>query len=508
MAILIQGTRVSREDQPAPQPGKPNPRRRRFGPAFLPLSYNLRSLFVRRTATLLTILGIGATVAIVSGVIALQQGFQSMFTGGGREDVIVLLRPGANSEGDSQFSRDRGLQLIKSLPEIEVDPEQGPLASMEAYLAVLLAPSRGGVTNVPVRGVQPMSFAIRKDELRIVEGVNFTPGSDELIVGSRLVGRIENCELGGVITLNKTPYRVVGVFEHPGQFGGEIWGDLDRILSSMGRYGPNRLIARLKPGVEVGAPDPSASFSVADPETTIEQELAKVVTLDEARALTRTLLAQRADWREILDVPVAEIAAQIGHGETGARAAAQIVDRLQFASDKLDPVPGSLADRLRRDTDVPAKVLTEKQFLASQTVMLTFMLAGLGLGLGLIMGTAAVFTATNTMSSAIAARTHEIGILLAMGFRPLPVFLSFLFEALVLGVLGGVAGCLMALPFNGVTAGTMNFQTFTEMAFSFRVTPLVLGVAISFSIFLGLMGGALPAWRAARMKVTQALRQA
>ena len=217
----------------------------------VPLSYNLRSLFVRKSATLLTVLGIGATVAIVSGVLALQQGFRSMFTGGGRDDVAVFLRPGANSEGDSQFSRDRGLKLIKSVPEIEVTEERGPLASMEAYLAVLLAPSRGGLTNVPLRGVQPATFVIRAEELKIVAGRNFTPGSDELIVGTRLVDHIQNCQIDGVIVLNKTPFRVVGVFEHPGQFGGEIWGDLDRLLASMGRYGPNRVIAKLKPGTEI-----------------------------------------------------------------------------------------------------------------------------------------------------------------------------------------------------------------------------------------------------------------
>ncbi len=404
----------------------------------VPLSYNLRSLFVRKSATLLTVLGIGATVAIVSGVLALQQGFRTMFTSGGREDVAVFLRPGANSEGDSQFSRDRGLNLIKSVAEIEIG-ESGPIASMEAYLAVLLPPSRGGVTNVPLRGVQPMSFEIRKGELSIVEGANFQPGSDELIVGSRLVGRIQDCYVGGVIQLNKTPFRVVGVFEHPGQFGGEIWGDLDRLLSAMGRYGPNRVIAKLRPGSEIGAPDPVA---------------------------------------------------------------------VMFSDDPPDPEPGSLAARLLKDNEVPAKVYTEKQFLASQTVMLTFMLAGLGIGLGVIMGLAAVFTATNTMLSALAARTHEIGILLAMGYRPVPIFVSFLFEALMLGILGGLAGWVMALPFNGVQAGTMNFQTFTEMTFAFRVTPIVLGIAIAFSVMLGLLGGAWPAWRAARLKPTDALRKA
>ena len=126
----------------------------------VPLSYNLRSLLVRKSATLLTVFGIGATVAIVSGVIALQQGFASMFMSGGRDDVAVFLRPGANNEGDSQFTRDRGLKLIKSVPEIETG-DQGPVASMEACLAVLLPRAESGLTNIPLRGVQPMTFEMR-----------------------------------------------------------------------------------------------------------------------------------------------------------------------------------------------------------------------------------------------------------------------------------------------------------------------------------------------------------
>jgi putative ABC transport system permease protein len=228
------------------------------------------------------------------------------------------------------------------------------------------------------------------------------------------------------------------VFEHKGQFGGEIWGDLDRLLVSMGRYGPNRVIAKLVPGTEVGAVNP-------------------------------------------MD--------------------------LLFTENPPEPAPGTLADRMKHDPEVAATVWTEKQFLESQTVMLTFMLAGLGIALGLIMGLAAVFTATNTMLSAIASRTHEIGILLAMGFRPIPVFISFMLEAVVLGLVGGLVGCLMALPFNGIKAGTMNFQTFTEMAFAFRVTPGVLAIAMFFSLVLGVLGGAVPAWRAARLRPTAAMRR-
>lgn len=383
----------------------------------LPLSYNLRSLWVRRSATLLTVFGIAATVAIVSGVLALQQGFQTMFTAGGREDLAVFLRPGATGETDSIFRRDLGIRLVNTLPEIEVGPD-GPLASMECYLAVLHDKTSGGKTNVPLRGVQPRTFELRGDEIRVVEGRSFTPGADEVIVGRSLVGRVQNCRIGEVIVLNTTPFRVVGVFDHEGSFASEIWGDLERFLPTLGRYGPNRVIAKLKPGTDVAA----------------------------------------------------------------------------------------LAERLESNKEVPAKVLTERAFLESQTEMLSGVLVFLGAFLGVIMGSAAVLTATNTMLSAVAARTHEIGVLLAIGYRPLPIFVSFQFEALVLGLVGGALGCLFSLPFNGIETGTMNFQTFTEFAFAFRVTPAVLVVAVLFSLVLGVLGGAWPAWRAARLSPTEALR--
>jgi putative ABC transport system permease protein len=151
--------------------------------------------------------------------------------------------------------------------------------------------------------------------------------------------------------------------------------------------------------------------------------------------------------------------------------------------------------------------MTEKQYLESQTIFLSFALIYLGGALGLIMGLAAIFSATNTMLSAVAARTPEIGILLSMGFRRFPIFVSFLLESLLLGLLGGLAGCLMALPFNGIETGTMNFQTFSELQFAFKVTPTVLATAVTFAVLLGLLGGALPAWRASRMTPTDALRR-
>lgn len=396
----------------------------------IPLSYNLRSLFVRKSATALTVLGIGATVAIFAGVLALQQGFVTMLSGKGREDVAVFLRPGATGETDSQFRRDLGLKLIKQTPEIEQGPG-GPLASMECYFAALKPRMDGGSVNVPMRGVQPTTFEIREGEIRIIEGRNFTPGADEVIVGRKLTDRIQNCRVGDVLQLNTTPYKVVGVFDHDGGFASEVWGDLDRFLATLDRYGPNRVIAKLSPGTVIGDPE----------------------------------------------------------AEGGA-------------------APGSLSARLADDTEVPAKVMSEKQFLLSQTRMLGGVLSFLGLALATVMGVGAVLTAINTMLAAISARTSEIGILLSIGYRPFPIFLAFFLESIVLCLLGGVAGCLMALPFNGIETGTMNGNTFSEVAFAFRVDAEVLTKAVIFSLVLGVLGGLWPALRACRMTPTQALRRA
>jgi putative ABC transport system permease protein len=394
----------------------------------VPLNYNVRSLFVRRSATLLTVLGVGATVAVLSGVLALRAGFLSLFTQTGRTDLAVFLRPGSPSEGESSFERTRADRLIKTVAEIdhahaagaaEADGDGAPLAAMECYLAVRRQKlDGGGETNVPIRGVQPMSFQMRP-ELTIAEGRNLAFGADEVVVGRKLVDRIQNCHVGEVVLLNTTPFRVVGVLQCEGPFESEIWGDYERMTVALQRPFVNRVIAQLKPGTDVA----------------------------------------------------------------------------------------ELSRRLEGDKEIPAKVMTERAYLASMTGMLSGVLLGLSIGLSVIMGLAAVFTSTNTMLSAVAGRTREIGMLLAIGFRPFPIFLSFLVEAVLIGLLGGAVGGVLALPLNGIQTGTANFQTFTEVAFAFRVTPSVLTAAVVFALVLGLLGGAVPAWRAARLKPTEALRR-
>jgi putative ABC transport system permease protein len=132
---------------------------------------------------------------------------------------------------------------------------------------------------------------------------------------------------------------------------------------------------------------------------------------------------------------------------------------------------------------------------------------GLGIFVAIIMGIGACFGGMNTMYAAVAHRTREIGMLRALGFSKASILTSFVIESMILALIGGVIGCLLALPVNGIATGTMNFRTFSELAFSFRITPELLASALIFSLVLGLVGGLLPSRFAARMPITKALRE-
>jgi ABC-type antimicrobial peptide transport system permease subunit len=118
----------------------------------------------------------------------------------------------------------------------------------------------------------------------------------------------------------------------------------------------------------------------------------------------------------------------------------------------------------------------------------------------------AIFAAMNTMYSSVAGRTAEIGTLRALGFRRVEILASFQWEALMLCGLGGAAGALMALAFNGIQTSTVNFQTFSDVSFAFTITPELMAQGVAFSILMGLAGGFFPAWRASRIPVTEAMK--
>ena len=131
----------------------------------------------------------------------------------------------------------------------------------------------------------------------------------------------------------------------------------------------------------------------------------------------------------------------------------------------------------------------------------------MGLFIAVIMAVGAAFGAANTMYAAVAARTREVGTLRALGFSRASILVSFLLESILLSALGGVVGGLLALPINGYSTGTANWVTFSEVAFAFRVTPLLLAKGVAFAMVIGAIGGLFPAAGAARKGIVTALRE-
>jgi putative ABC transport system permease protein len=166
-----------------------------------------------------------------------------------------------------------------------------------------------------------------------------------------------------------------------------------------------------------------------------------------------------------------------------------------------------LKDALTADPRLSVQVEREEAYYAKQSQMVSTLIRVLGFLVAFVMAIGAVFGALNTMYSAVAARAREIATMRALGFGGGSVVLSFMLEALLIAAAGGVLGCVAVLPLNGFTAGTMNWQTFSHLAFAFKVTPQLLLAGISFALLMGLAGGVLPAVRAARLPVATALRE-
>ncbi len=407
----------------------------------VPIQYNLRSLFYRKTATLLTLMAVTLTVGILCVLLAVAQGFKASLTGTGRVDNIIVLRSSANSEGESTLGRG-DVTVLSAVPGIAKDAAGRALVCGELYAALLLekegaAVMGGNSTNVALRGVQPTSFAIR-DSVRITEGSCFKPGAREVVVGHSLVGRIRNCRLGGFVRIANEDWAIVGVMNAGGSaFDSEIWGDVDLLMQVFDRSFFNSVIIRAESVAGVGEP-----------------------ALYEGNFI----------------------------GRKQVRAGAGML--------------GWITDRVSGVQAVCERTYFEKQagFLGGFLTFASFFLITL-MSLGALAGL------TNTFLAAVSGRTREVGALLAIGYRPWQVFCGFLLESVTLALIGGVLGVLLAWPVNGLQTGTTNWGTFTEQAFAFTIDSTVVLSALSMALVVGVLGGALPAWRAARLKPVDALRR-
>ncbi|PYP83562.1 MAG: ABC transporter permease [Candidatus Angelobacter sp. Gp1-AA117] len=171
--------------------------------------------------------------------------------------------------------------------------------------------------------------------------------------------------------------------------------------------------------------------------------------------------------------------------------------------------PGALRqfkDSASSDPRLTVDVSSEIEYYDKQSQGLTTLIKILGSIVAVVMGIGAVFGALNTMYSAVAERSREIATMRALGFGGPSVVVSFVIEALLISLLGGALGCLAVFPLNGLTTGAMNLQTFSHVAFAFRVTPVLMVMGIIFALIMGVVGGIFPALRAARRPVAEALR--
>ena len=171
-----------------------------------------------------------------------------------------------------------------------------------------------------------------------------------------------------------------------------------------------------------------------------------------------------------------------------------------------DPVSAdALVHRVSDDQRLKLDGMLETEYYAKQTSSGN-VIKFIGWFVAIIMAVGSSFAAMNTMYAAVAYRSREIATLRVIGFSRPSILTSFVFESVLLSLLGAVAGILLMLPFNGMTTGTQNVVTFSEVVFALRMTPGVIAAAVVFALFMGVFGGIAPAWHASRREILSALR--
>ncbi len=220
----------------------------------IPFEYNFRNVMNRPVSTFTTALGIGLTVAIFIGALALAAGFRAALVSTGRDDNAIVLRKGADSEISSGLGREQ-VQILRASPEIAAGPDGRPLVTAD-LVVVTNKDRRGqaGSSNIIVRGVDPMAGAVRGN-VEIIEGRMFTPGTDEVIVGRRIAPRFEDCNVGDRIRFQQRDFTVVGHFSAGGSaFESEVWGDVEVLAPALQRSNAfQTVVFRMKDPAQLAA---------------------------------------------------------------------------------------------------------------------------------------------------------------------------------------------------------------------------------------------------------------
>ena len=379
----------------------------------------LRTLPQRVGSSAVAVCGVTGVVVVFVAMLSMAEGFQAALTGAGSPDTAIVMRGGSDTELNSGLPL-ASTRIIKDAPGVRRSAA-GPVASAELFVVVDVPKrSSGTAANIPLRGVEPAAFGVR-EEIRIVEGRIFRPGTNEIIVGRSAASQFSGLDLGATQRWGESAWEVVGIFEANGTIAeSEIWCDA-RVLQPAYRRG----------------------------------------------------------------------------------------DTFQSVYVKLDSAGAfeSFKDALTTDPRLDVMVEREDDYYLGQSQMIHGIITGIGTVIAVLMGIGAVFGAINTMYTAVATRTREIATLRALGFGGLPIVISIMLESVLLGVGGGVLGGLLAyVGFNGYQTATLNWQTFSQVAFAFAVTPALLAQGITYAVVMGCIGGIFPAVRAARLPVVTALR--
>jgi putative ABC transport system permease protein len=226
----------------------------------------------------------------------------------------------------------------------------------------------------------------------------------------------------------------------------------------------------------------------------------------------QTLRVGRAEW-----LVVGAFTAGGGASESEVWADAAVLQQVYQRGDSFQSVSVKLAspaafdkfkDALTTDPRLSVKVSRQTDYYADQSTMISTLITSLGSLIAGLMAVGAVFGALNTMYNSVSARSREIATLRALGFGRGAVIASVMLESLALALLGGIVGAALAyVAFNGYRTSTMNWQSFSQVTFAFRVTPQLLVRGITWATLIGMVGGLFPALRAARLPIAAALRE-
>lgn len=228
---------------------------------------NLRNLPQRLGTSSVAVFGVACVVGVFIGVLSMASGFQRTMVNAGSDDVLMLMRAGATTEMNSGLGYDQ-TQLIANIPGI-ARQDGKPLSSPELFVIVdVPMRNKDASANAPLRGVEPLAFSVRK-QFKIIEGRNFEPGKNELIVGRGAKTQFANLDVGSTVKLGQTEWTVVGVFESGGGLAeSEIWCDA-KILQNAYRRGNGYQIVRVKLDDKNGL-DAFKAAIAADPKLSLD----------------------------------------------------------------------------------------------------------------------------------------------------------------------------------------------------------------------------------------------